>query len=110
MKALFLNDTIIKFLYDFAYDEVNNPSGILVINLAKDAPEWKDTESTEGELRKIFKVVTKLFEGEENIDLNAIDASKILNKVSDDAFSELHLDTDDANAHLIKNGDIGEII
>ena len=31
-------------------------------------------------------------------------------KVSDDAFFELHLDTDDANAHLIKNGDIGEIV
>lgn len=31
-------------------------------------------------------------------------------KVSDDAYFELHLDTDDANAHLIKNGDIAEII
>ena len=31
-------------------------------------------------------------------------------KVCDEAFFELHLDTDDANAHLIKNGDIGEII
>ena len=31
-------------------------------------------------------------------------------KTSDEAFFELHLDTDDANAHLIKNGDIGEII
>jgi len=31
-------------------------------------------------------------------------------KVSDESFFELHLDTDDANAHLIKNGDIGEII
>ena len=31
-------------------------------------------------------------------------------KVTDEAFFELHLDTDDANAHLIKNGDIGEIV
>ena len=31
-------------------------------------------------------------------------------KVSDEAFFELHIDTDDANSHLIKNGDIGEII
>ena len=31
-------------------------------------------------------------------------------KVTDEAFFELHLDTDDANAHLIQNGDIGEII
>ena len=31
-------------------------------------------------------------------------------KVGEDSFFELHLDTDDANAHLIKNGDIGEII
>lgn len=31
-------------------------------------------------------------------------------KVSEDSYFELHLDTDDANAHLIKNGDIGEII
>ena len=31
-------------------------------------------------------------------------------KVSDEAFFELHIDTDDANAHLIKNGDIGEVI
>ena len=31
-------------------------------------------------------------------------------KVSEESFFELHLDCDDANAHLIKNGDIGEII
>ena len=31
-------------------------------------------------------------------------------KETEEAFFELHLDTDDANAHLIKNGDIGEII
>ena len=31
-------------------------------------------------------------------------------KTSDEAFFELHLDTDDANAHLVKNGDIGEIL
>ena len=31
-------------------------------------------------------------------------------KVSDEAFFELHLDTDDANANLIKDGDIGEIL
>lgn len=31
-------------------------------------------------------------------------------KVQDEAFFELHLDTDDANAHLISQGDIGEII
>ena len=29
---------------------------------------------------------------------------------NEEAYLELHLDTDDANAHLIKNGDIGEII
>ena len=31
-------------------------------------------------------------------------------KVADNSFFELHLDTDDANAHLIKNGDIAEIM
>lgn len=31
-------------------------------------------------------------------------------KVSEEAYFELHLDTDDANAHMIKNGDIGEIL
>lgn len=31
-------------------------------------------------------------------------------KVSDKSYFELHIDTDDANAHLIKNGDIGEIL
>ena len=31
-------------------------------------------------------------------------------KVSDNAYYELHLDTDDANAFLLKNGDILEII
>ena len=30
--------------------------------------------------------------------------------VSDTSYFEMHLDTDDANAHLIKNGDIGEIL
>lgn len=31
-------------------------------------------------------------------------------KVSENAYFEVHLDTDDANAHLIKDGDIVEII
>ena len=48
-----------------------------------------------------------------NVKLNGEKGGIITNvyiKVSDDAFLELHLDTDDANAHLIKNGDIGEIL
>ena len=48
-----------------------------------------------------------------NVKLNGEKGGIIINvylKVSKDAFFELHLDTDDANAHLIKNGDIGEII
>ena len=36
--------------------------------------------------------------------------SNVRLKVSEEAFFELHLDTDDANAHFIKNGDIGEIL
>lgn len=31
-------------------------------------------------------------------------------KISNESFFEMHLDLDDANAHLINNGDIGEII
>lgn len=31
-------------------------------------------------------------------------------KVSEESYYEMHVDTDDANAHLINNGDIGEII
>lgn len=31
-------------------------------------------------------------------------------KCSEEAYFELHLDTDDANAHLISDGDIGEIL
>ena len=31
-------------------------------------------------------------------------------KVNKKSYYELHLDTDDANAHMVKNGDIGEII
>ena len=31
-------------------------------------------------------------------------------KPSDEAYFELHLDTDDANAHFVKNGDIAEIL
>ena len=48
-----------------------------------------------------------------NVKLNGEKGGIITNvyiKVSDEAFLELHLDTDDANAHLIKNGDMGEII
>lgn len=56
--------------------------------------------------------------GFENIDRVSVklDGEKggILNNVnfkeSEEAFFELHIDTDDANAHLTKNGDIGEII
>lgn len=48
-----------------------------------------------------------------NVKLNGEKGGIITNvylKVSDDAYFEMHLDTDDANAHLIKNGDIGEIL
>ena len=48
-----------------------------------------------------------------NVKLNGEKGGIITNvylKVSDEAFFELHLDTDDANAHLVKNGDIGEIL
>jgi len=48
-----------------------------------------------------------------NVKLNGEKGGIITNvylKVSDEAFFELHLDTDDANSHLIKNGDIGEIV
>jgi putative phosphotransacetylase len=31
-------------------------------------------------------------------------------KVSEQSYFEMHLDTDDANAHLVKNGDIAEIL
>lgn len=31
-------------------------------------------------------------------------------KVSEDSYYELHIDTDDANAHFVKDGDIGHII
>jgi Propanediol utilization protein len=31
-------------------------------------------------------------------------------KVSNDGFFEVHLDTDDANAFLIENGDIGKLV
>lgn len=54
-------------------------------------------------------------EGKEKVDVR-LDGEKggiitnVYLKASDEAFFELHLDTDDANAHLIKNGDIGEII
>ena len=48
-----------------------------------------------------------------NVKLNGEKGGIITNvhlKISENAFFELHIDTDDANAHLIKNGDIGEII
>ena len=54
-------------------------------------------------------------EGKEKVNVK-LDGEKggIINNVylkpSDEAYLELHLDTDDANAHLVKNGDIGEII
>ena len=31
-------------------------------------------------------------------------------KVSDPAYYEMHIDTDDANANLIKNGDVATIL
>lgn len=36
--------------------------------------------------------------------------SNVYLRVSDNAYFELHIDTDDANSHLVKNGDIGFII
>lgn len=48
-----------------------------------------------------------------NVKLNGEKGGIITNvhmKVSENSYFELHLDTDDANAHLVKNGDIGEII
>lgn len=48
-----------------------------------------------------------------NVKLNGEKGGIITNvylRVSDESYFELHLDTDDANAHFIKNGDIGEIL
>ena len=36
--------------------------------------------------------------------------SNVYLKTAPNSFFELHLDTDDANAHMIKNGDIVEIL
>lgn len=54
-------------------------------------------------------------EGRETVDvkLNGEKGGIISNvylKAADNSFFEMHLDTDDANAHLVKNGDIAEII
>ena len=51
------------------------------------------------------KVVSVKIDGEKGGIINNVQL-----KVSDKAYFELHIDTDDANAHLIKNGDIGEIL
>ena len=48
-----------------------------------------------------------------NVVLPGIKGGMITNvslKVSEESYFELHLDTDDANAHLVKNGDIATII
>lgn len=48
-----------------------------------------------------------------NVVLSGIKGGMITNvslKVSEESYFELHLDTDDANAHLVKNGDIATII
>lgn len=48
-----------------------------------------------------------------NVILPGIKGGMITNvdlKVSEESYFELHLDTDDANAHLIKSGDIATII
>ena len=49
--------------------------------------------------------VSVMLHGEKGGIINNVDL-----KVSEESYFELHLDTDDANAHLIKNGDIGEIL
>lgn len=48
-----------------------------------------------------------------NVKINGEKGGIIINvylKEATDSFFEMHLDTDDANAHLVKNGDIAEII
>ena len=55
------------------------------------------------------------FEGKEKVDLKLFGEKggiieNVYLKITDEAFFEVHLDTDDANAHLVKNGDIGEIL
>ena len=54
-------------------------------------------------------------EGKEYVDVKVYGEkggilSNVKIKESNEAYFELHIDTDDANAHLIKNGDIGEIV
>lgn len=65
----------------------------------------------------ILKSQVKMYglEGREkvNVKLNGEKGGIITNvylKISDKEYFELHLDLDDANAHLVKNGDIGEIL
>ena len=93
--------------------------GALAIQL-----QWVEgnADKAEDSFLKINQCATKISDAElelienrdkVNVKLNGEKGGIITNvylKVSDDAFFELHLDTDDANAHLIKNGDIGEII
>lgn len=55
------------------------------------------------------------FEGKEKVSVRLFgDKGGIIEnvylKVNEGAFFEMHLDTDDANAHLVKSGDIGEIL
>lgn len=61
-------------------------------------------EAIERGLDKVKTVSVKL-DGEKGGILNNV---KI--KISDEAYFEMHIDTDDANAHLVKCGDLGEII
>lgn len=52
-----------------------------------------------------IKKVDVLLKGEKGGILSNVDL-----KISDASYYEMHIDTDDANAHLVNNGDIAEII
>ena len=81
--------------------EINLENGCIIadrhIHITKE-------EAIEKGLEKVKTVSVKV-EGEKG---GILENVKI--KISEEAYFELHIDTDDANAHLIKSGDFGTII
>jgi hypothetical protein len=73
LSSLIISDTIIDKIID-----LGETSGTLVVNLSVNDPRWYDTETEDGEIRKLIKAIKIFIDEEADLnDSNSFDINKI---------------------------------
>ena len=78
LKSIIITDTIIKQIIDLA------DGSTLVVNLTQEDPRWVDSDTEDGEIRKIIRAISVIFGEEDDINSPDIDPNVILNLTDDE--------------------------